>query len=785
MKKIITFLKKNWPVIVFLLIYLFIFRKIFFNGLIPFPGDLLTARYFPYNIGGWDGFNLWITYKEYILADVVRQIFPWRQLAMDIVASGSLPLWNIYSFAGNPLLANVQSAVFYPVNILFLFFAPKTAWIVYIMIQPILSATFMYLFIRNIKLSRIAALVAALIFTFTGYVMVWFEMGVIGHAALWLPLILWGINNYLEGNKRKYLAYSACGIAFSLFAGHTQTTTYVLLFSYAYLLFIGWGKVSKSSVFLGLVMLSLGVSLAAIQLLPTYELMTLSPRDALSSAKPFYQFIIPPSHIAMLFAPDYFGNPAVSNFWGKDYGEFMSYFGVVALLLGTIGFFNNFKQKLVKLCLFFIIIALLIAFVPFVAHLLFISNIPVLSTALPSRAIFLLGVCFSIASAFGVDTLLKNKQKKIFLPVILVLSIYCLLWAVTFLPQFDATKVSITQRNLILPTGIAFFVGIMLLFHKLSRRYFILWIIVFSCMAIEYSYFLNKYLPITPPQYMFPKQEFVTNLQKIAKYDRVFGYKASNTENNLNVEWRIQSVEGYDPLYIKRYSEFIHAIKTGRLEKNLPRTDAKLPESMPKQDSYAKQVALNLLGVKYVLDKDEGGSEKLDQNINEFPPSRYRIIYQHAKAKIYNNVQALPRAVIFYDYEVIEEDDRTLSRLFDKNFNYRQKIILSEKPRFAAKQLPITPAEITEYQANKVRIITNTKSDGMLFLSDNYYPGWQVSVDGKEAELLRADYTFRGVVVPSGKHTVEFVYRPVSLYLGAVISLLSIIALGIFIKKKH
>src|SRR6266404_3377252 len=118
--KILIFLRYYWPTFVFVLLYIFIFRKVFFSHLAPFPGDLLVSWFFPYNSGGWQGYSPWTTHKEFILADVVRMTYPWRILSMDLLKQGIFPLWNIYAFAGNPLLANLQSAVFYPLNIIFL-----------------------------------------------------------------------------------------------------------------------------------------------------------------------------------------------------------------------------------------------------------------------------------------------------------------------------------------------------------------------------------------------------------------------------------------------------------------------------------------------------------------------------------------------------------------------------------------------------------------------------------------------------------------------------------------
>ena len=782
--KLLSFLKKFWPAFVFVIIYLFIFRKVFFSHLVPFPGDLLVSWFFPYSSGGWEGYSHWTTHKEFILADVVRMMYPWRTLSFDLLKQGILPLWNIYAFSGNPLAANLQSAVFYPLNIFFLFLNPQTAWITYIMIQPILATSFMYLFIRSIGLSRLAALFAGIGFAFLGYLDVWFEMGIIGHAALWFPLIMWGMTRFMDTKKALFLVISAVGITCSLLSGHPQTTAYILIFSFAYFFYVGWDKLTKRQLILGLLILGLGITLGGIQIVPTYELLSHSVQDKITATRIFHKFITPPSHIAMLFAPDFFGNPATNNFWGKDYGEFMSYSGIVVLLVAFIGFFTQIKQKLVRLSLIIAIIAFLVAYVPFIANLLFLSPIPLLNTELPSRTVFLAAMGFVLASAYGVESIQTMKLRKLIPPIIFFLCIYVVLWIIAFTMHVDPANVSVTKHNIILPTIIAFIAGFAILLRKYTKHFFILWIILFACMGFEYSYFLNKYLPLAPAQYMFPQHPLITKLQQVSPPDRVYGYDTANIATNLPVAWRLQSPEGYDPLYIKNYSELMDAGATGQLETDLPRSDALLPNSLPKQDSYNKQVLLNLLGVRYVLDKDDTAPKNLQPNPDRFPPNRFSLMYQNYKWKIYQNKMALPRAFVAYNYAVITDKAQAIKTIFDPTFPYRQKLLITTAPSFAAQTAQATPAKITDYSANEVEIETNTKKTGLLFLSDNFYPGWQATVDGKPSNILLADYSFRAVEVPAGKHTVEFEYKPMSFYVGTIVTLLSAVILGILFKKK-
>src|SRR3989344_9441221 len=113
-------IKKTFPVFIFiLLLNCLIFFKVFTAGLFPFPGDLLVSFYFPWYSGGWQGYNPWTTHKELLNADAIRQIYPCKEFAISQFKNGQFPLWNPYTFSGQPLLANFQSSVFFPLNLLY------------------------------------------------------------------------------------------------------------------------------------------------------------------------------------------------------------------------------------------------------------------------------------------------------------------------------------------------------------------------------------------------------------------------------------------------------------------------------------------------------------------------------------------------------------------------------------------------------------------------------------------------------------------------------------------
>lgn len=92
-------------------------------------------------------------------------------------------------------------------------------------------------------------------------------------------------------------------------------------------------------------------------------------------------------------------------------------------------------------------------------------------------------------------------------------------------------------------------------------------------------------------------------------------------------------------------------------------------------------------------------------------------------------------------------------------------------------------ATITDYHTTSVSIKT-TGAGGALVLSDQYYPGWQATVDGQAVPITRAFTAFRAVCVPAGEHVVQFVYRPMSLILGVILTVVGWLVVGVIWRVK-
>jgi hypothetical protein len=140
---------------------------------------------------------------------------------------------------------------------------------------------------------------------------------------------------------------------------------------------------------------------------------------------------------------------------------------------------------------------------------------------------------------------------------------------------------------------------------------------------------------------------------------------------------------------------------------------------------------------------------------------------------IYENPAVLPRAYVCHHVKAVTDED-ALARIKDKSFDPWHSVLvpLSTSPQLQALvetwPVPCTrSANVVKYTSHEVVVDVQTDTPGVLVLSDAYYPGWRVKVDGLDADLLRVNYALRGVYLDGGVHQVEFLFRPLSLYLGA------------------
>ncbi|MFN7944592.1 MAG: YfhO family protein [Blastocatellia bacterium] len=293
-----------------------------------------------------------------------------RVLLGRMLAAGQLPLWNPYTFGGMPLLANVYTGALYPPNWLFAILSPSVALNVLMITSAQLALTGTYLFARRIGMTRLAALLAGLIFTFSG-----FFIGHLDHihrltAIVWLPWVLLAIEQLYLKAEWRWVVFGAAVIALQLFAGDPQMTLYTAMLGAAYAVFIllarDDGVQHWRFIVAGALMSLTGALLSLPQLLPELELMKQGERAQLSYEY-FAGYSLPPSHLVSLIFPYFFGGaflkPYSIPYWGA-WNEIIpcGYVGLLGLLLMVVAWLSRERQSQVRFWTLVLLIAPALAF---------------------------------------------------------------------------------------------------------------------------------------------------------------------------------------------------------------------------------------------------------------------------------------------------------------------------------------------------------------------------------------------------------------------------------------
>lgn len=737
---------RSWPIFVLILVWFIFASPYLLKGLIPFPSKYLVTFFPPWSAAY--GMPL----KNNAMPDVITQIYPWKKLTIDTWKQGRIPFWNPYSFAGTPHLANYQTAVFSPFNLLFLFLKQIDAWSWLVLLQPLLAGIFMYLFLRSLDRSKPAAVLGSLAFMFCGFIVVWMAYATLAYAVLWLPFILFVINRFLKKTSWWFLLSITAAVAFSFFSGHFQISLYVAGTVLVYILFTF--LIAKNWIKTGLLFgfFILGIFLSLPQLLPSFMAYINSVRS-ISFAK---GEIIPWQYLITMLAPDFYGNPVTRNDWFGHYAEWAGYIGVVPLLLAGYGLF----RKKAKQEWFFIILgltAVILAYPTWFNDLLFQAKVPVLSTSSASRIIVIFSFSLAVLAAFGLDKVWQDWKNRALKPGIFYFLLIVILLAAFWLglvmgKPLPPDKLSIAKRNLLLPTLTVLATVLFSLsgyFRFKTKRLATLCLAVLLVLtAYDLLRFASKWMPFDPREYVFPQMEVTAFLQKKVGIDRVFG----NFGNELGSYFAIPGVEGYDALYSERYGKLVSAMAFGQLD--VPQRSVVL---LPKKGRYTEEF-LELLGVKYVLHRGSDGRNVWAYPVWEFP--QYRSIYADQYYEVFENTAVLPRVFLASDYKLIHSDQEIITALFSPQLNRRQTLILEEKPQPEPQEAGEGRVEIARYRSTEIVMQVDTPAPKLLFLSDTYDPGWKAWIDQSPAKIYRADYDFRAIAVPSGRHLVRLSYEP-------------------------
>jgi hypothetical protein len=255
----------------------------------------------------------------------------------------------------------------------------------------------------------------------------------------------------------------------------------------------------------------------------------------------------------------------------------------------------------------------------------------------------------------------------------------------------------------------------------------------------------------------------------------------------------LQPVLGYNSFDVRRYKEYLQFV----VDEDQPIRPRQGIFGYPIVDAFPlrNKPLLDLLGVRYLLQPYDskplldGGAEPLQgggwrQVAVDAQPAAYSFLAGGVRDlpayALYENPDYLPRAFVVYHAVPLAERPGVLRQL--KATDFRREVLLEGAAATATDRpsasVEACPAVVREYLPNRVVLEAHAELAGYLVLTDMWFPGWTCTVDGQPTPLYRANYLFRAVAVPAGKHEVVFTFLPDSYCWGRLVSLL---ALAVFL----
>jgi hypothetical protein len=348
--------------------------------------------------------------------DALAQYYPWRLFAHRELGRGVIPLWNPHQFCGTPFLANAQSAIFYPLNLIFWVIDPARAFGFAAWLHLWLAGCFTFLFLRALRLGRFGALFGAIAFAFGGSLVTWLELPTLVNVWVWLPLILYLIERYFQTSRLGFAGAAGIAFAVAVLAGHPQVSLYLALAVLSFYVFraVAAGRADRHwrrRVFVGAaVAAGIAICLTAVQLLPTAEFIGFSHRaraTGLAGYADYRKFAMPWQHLVTLFLPDFFGNPTLGTYWGAaNYAELCGYVGILPLLFAVAAVAlrrDRYAWAFAVGAAFSLLVAL---GTPLDAVLFF--GVPGFSrSGGPARMLFLFTACMAFLAGMGADAVAR------------------------------------------------------------------------------------------------------------------------------------------------------------------------------------------------------------------------------------------------------------------------------------------------------------------------------------------------------------------------------------------
>jgi hypothetical protein len=142
--------------------------------------------------------------------------------------------------------------------------------------------------------------------------------------------------------------------------------------------------------------------------------------------------------------------------------------------------------------------------------------------------------------------------------------------------------------------------------------------------------------------------------------------------------------------------------------------------------------------------------------------------------KVYQYAEVFPRAWAVHELRQAHDADAGNQMINDHLAELHNMAFLLQPPPAVERCGSPDVVELQEHAPNYVRIQARMACQGMVVLSDTFFPGWHAAIDGRSAQIYEVNEAMRGVVVPAGDHTLTFQYRPFSVIGGFLLTLMGV-----------
>ena len=750
----------------------------------------------------------WVLYTDY--SDLLTyQIPQMRYLVSSWQQTGEQPLWCPYSFAGMPFIHDLQVGAFYPPHLL-LYYLPEAAigpalsWLV--IAHVIIAGWAMYAYARCQGLNRTCAMVAALGYMFSGkwllHLLAAGQYVAVGLA--WLPLVLLLLERSVSRGGLRFASWAGAVLALVILGSHPQFTFYAGLLILVWTLPLALEQAGalrpgvrtwrKIAIGLGRWLGAVGwcclvaLALTAVQLLPTLEAASQTTRGA--TGMPSETLNVLRFNLFGLVGPAPESLPIIG--WENRTG--LTVLWIATALIAPMLARGRARLRLqTVICLGLIVFglggALLFQSLPgfrlfrHPARMFLVAAIPVaLLVGTATQAMFEL-----LQSEPGLRRTM-GRSLVLFLSIGLVST--AKLCGVGGLPLGVPLLMYWGSLAATVPMACWLLWSASSANNRSSRwtanRFQLAWasLLVVDLWAMGWP--LVDARPqasiYTPPSCIRFLIERGTDHERILDRESPEYGESSALGLALPIIYRLEPLRGYNPIDIHRYKEYIQFIS----DRDEPVPPGNVIPNFP----IINKSLLDALAVRYLVQPSDlpamaGEPTDVAQDPRwqaiavDLTPEAHLLVaggrQQLPPFTVYENREAFPRAFVVHRAEALPERSRVLTAL--KQSDLGSVVFLEgfdpgdENP---VPPGPFQPARITSYQPNHVVVDAESDGPGYVVLTDPWYPGWTCNVDGRAAPLYRADYAFRAVAVPAGKHRIRFDFEPTSYRHGRMISTASL-----------